>query len=183
MEWKEIAGTVGKVAATVAPLLGGPVGVAASIGAQIAGAIGAENTPEAVASALQSQDAALKLQDWAFQEREQIRQAHIELQKLDLEQYKAELADRQSARAEHQDHWMPSAITLALLVAVCIPLGMLFFFSPPTGSNQLILVVLGALLPKLSDAISYWVGGTKDGADKDKLISTQLTAKFTGNKG
>ncbi|WP_417762178.1 hypothetical protein [Shewanella sp.] len=182
MDWKDIAGTVGKVAATVAPLLGGPVGVAASIGAQIAGAIGSDNTPEAVAQALQTPDAALKLQQWAHEEREQIRQGHIRMQELDVEQHKADLADRQNARTEHQDHWMPSAITLALLAAVCIPLGMLFFVSPPTGSNQLILVVLGYLLPKLSDAISYWVGGMKDGENKDKLISSVMT-KFTGNKG
>lgn len=181
MDWKDIAGTVGKVAATVAPLLGGPVGIAASIGAQIASAVGSENTPEAVAQALQSPQKALQLEDWAHEEREQIRQAHIELQKLGVEQYKAELADRQSARDKNKDHWMPSAITMALLVTVCIPLGLLFFFSPPQGSNQLILVLLGALLPKLSDAISYWVGGTKESADKDKLLG-DITRGNNGSK-
>ena len=75
MNWKDIASTVGGIAGAVAPLLGGPVGLAVSIGSQIAGALGTDNTPEAVAAALQRDpNAALKLQEWAMQEREQIRE-------------------------------------------------------------------------------------------------------------
>ena len=89
MEWKKIANTVGGIAGAVAPLLTGPVGLAVSIGSQIAGALGTENTPEAVAAELKNNpDAALKLQQWAHEEREQIRQANIELQKLHLKNTK-----------------------------------------------------------------------------------------------
>ena len=48
MEWKKIANTVGGIAGAVAPLLTGPVGLAVSIGSQIAGALGTENTLQKV---------------------------------------------------------------------------------------------------------------------------------------
>ena len=79
MDWKSISGTVGTIAGAVAPLLGGPIGLAVSIGSQIAGALGTDNTPEAVEAALRNDpSAALKLQEWAMQEREQIRPLRTE---------------------------------------------------------------------------------------------------------
>ena len=76
MDWKNIASTVGNVAASVAPLLGGPVGMAVSIGSQIAGALGTENSAEAVLNQLQTNpEAALKLQQWEHEEKQQIREA------------------------------------------------------------------------------------------------------------
>ena len=85
MDWKDIAKNIGSVAASVAPLLGGPVGMAVSIGSQIAGALGTDNDPKAVLAELNNNpDAALKLQEWAHNEREQIRQSHVELQKIAL---------------------------------------------------------------------------------------------------
>ncbi|WP_335900106.1 hypothetical protein [Shewanella algae] len=171
MNWKDIAGTVGTVAGAVAPLLGGPVGLAVSIGSQIAGAIGSDNSPEAVAAKLKADpDAALKLQQWAHEEREQIRQAHIELQKLDLEQYKAELTDRQQARTQHKDHWMPSTLTMSLLGIFAMVLGALFYGAPPEGSRDLIVYLVGNLFTLVAAAVTYWVSSTKESTEKDKLL-------------
>ena len=64
MEWQKIANTVGGIAGAVAPLLSGPVGLAVSIGSQIAGALGTDNTPEAVAAELKNNPDALFLVHW-----------------------------------------------------------------------------------------------------------------------
>lgn len=148
MKWQDIASTVGSIAGSVAPLLGGPVGLAVSIGSQIAGALGTDNTPDAVAASLRNDpNAALKLQEWAAQEREQIRQANIELQRIALDEYKAELQDRQQARAAHKDHWMPAALTLILIVMLAVQMAVLFLMPIPEGNRDLLVYLSGNFLP------------------------------------
>lgn len=181
MNWKDIVGTVGSIAGSVAPLLGGPVGLAVSIGSQIAGALGTDNTPDAVAAALKTDPAAaLKLQEWAAAEREQIRQSHIELQKIAVDEYKAEMSDRQHARSEHKDHWMPSALTIVLLVMLAALISVLFFFEIPSGNRDLIVYLAGNLLPLVTGAVTYWVSSTKDATQREKLM-TQVNSGLSQN--
>lgn len=172
MNWKDIANTVGGIAGAVAPLLGGPVGLAVSIGSQIAGALGTDNTPEAVAAALQRDpNAALKLQEWAMQEREQIRQGHLELQRLALDEYKADLSDRQNARQAHKDHWMPSALTITLVSMLAALIAALFYLPIPSENRDLIVYLAGNLLPMVTGSVYYWVSSTKDANNREKLMT------------
>lgn len=172
MNWKDIASTVGSIAGSVAPLLGGPVGLAVSIGSQIAGALGTDNSPEAVAAALKKDpNAAIKLQEWAALEREQIRQSHVELQKIALDEYKAELQDRQQARIIHKDHWMPSAITIFLLVMLAAQMAVLFYLPIPPENRDLLVYLSGNFLPFVSAAVYYWVSSTKDASEREKTLS------------
>lgn len=172
MNWKDIANTVGGIAGAVAPLLGGPVGLAVSIGSQIAGALGTDNTPEAVAAALQRDpNAALKLQEWAMQEREQIRQGHLELQRLALDEYKADLSDRQNARQVHKDHWMPSALTITLVSMLAALIAALFYLPIPSENRDLIVYLAGNLLPMVTGSVYYWVSSTKDANNREKLMT------------
>lgn len=172
MNWKDIASTVGTIAGSVAPLLGGPVGLAVSIGSQIAGALGTDNSPAAVAAALRNDpNAALKLQEWAALEREQIRQSHLELQKIALEEYKTELQDRQQARIAHKDHWMPSAITIFLLVMLAAQMAVLFYLPIPPENRDLLVYLSGNFLPFVSAAVYYWVSSTKDAREREKTLS------------
>jgi hypothetical protein len=171
MDWKSISGTVGSIAGAVAPLLGGPIGLAVSIGSQIAGALGTDNTPQAVQAALRNDPtAALKLQEWAQQEREQIRQANIELQRIALDEYKADLADRQNARSEHKDHWMPATLTLTLLALFAAVLWALFYGPEIEANRDLIVYLVGNLFTLVAGAVTYWVSSTKESSDKDKLM-------------
>lgn len=172
MNWKDIASTVGGIAGAVAPLLGGPIGLAVSIGSQIAGALGTDNTPEAVAAALQRDpNAAFKLQEWAMQEREQIRQGHLELQRLALDEYKADLSDRQNARQAHKDHWMPSALTITLVSMLAALIAALFYLPIPSENRDLIVYLAGNLLPMVTGSVYYWVSSTKDANNREKLMT------------
>lgn len=173
MNWKDIASTVGGIAGAVAPLLTGPLGLAVSIGSQIAGALGTENTPEAVAAALKNDPAAAsQLQKWAHEEREQIRQANIQLQTLAVEEHKAILADRQDARKQHKDHWMPATLTLSLLFMLFAQMVLLFFWKIPPENRDLIVHISGNYLPFVAAAVYYWVSSTKDANDREKLMSS-----------
>jgi hypothetical protein len=179
MDWKSIVSSVGGIAASVAPLLGGPVGLAVSIGSQIAGALGTENTPQAVAAELKNNpEAALKLQQWAHEEKEQIRQGNIEIQRITLDEYKAELSDRQHARNAHKDHWMPATLTLILVGLFAWVLWVLFYETLPPENRDLIIYLVGNLFTLVAGSIAYWVSSTKGSKDKDKLSNVvQLNTK------
>ena len=181
--WKDIAGTVGRVAGTVAPLLGGPIGMAASIGAQIASAIGTDNRPDAVQRELiQNPEAALKLQQWAHEEREQIRQGNIRLQELELAQAQAELADIQNAREKHREHWMPERLTLLLALMVIALTVALMAWNVPDGSKEVVFYLVGQIVTAFLAAVTYWLGSSRGSAEKQKKLE-QLTGDTFGTSG
>ena len=59
MDWKDIAGMVGKAAPMLGTVLTGPLGTAVAVGGMIASAIGTDPTPDAVAAAIAADPAAL----------------------------------------------------------------------------------------------------------------------------
>jgi len=84
MEWKDIAGVVGKAAPILGTLLGGPAG--AAIGGLVASVLGTENTPSAVSQALSiNPDAAIKLAQIETDQK-------VKFQELATDQAKAEIA-------------------------------------------------------------------------------------------
>ena len=127
MDWKEIAGIVGKHAPLLGTLLGGPAG--AAVGGMIASALGTCANPEEVSQALAaSPEAFVKVR-----EIEATRQAR--LQELATDQAKAELAAAAQnagdvnrtmqieATAEHWPtySWRPAigfAVALAVVLAI-----------------------------------------------------------------
>lgn len=180
MEWKEIAGTVGKIAGTVAPLLSGPAGLAVSVGAQIAAAIGTEATPEAVNEKLKHDPAAmLKLEEWSQQEREQIREYHIRLNDIELKRDEVELSREQArlhniehAREQHKDNNTPRLLTVALFFAVCALGAAIFFLTIPEESRDLSVYFTGQIVGFFGVCVTYWVGTSLSSKQKtDKLGS------------
>lgn len=165
MDWKQVGNTAISVGA---PLLGGalfgPAG--AAVGSIIAGKFGVspESTPEQVLAAINSDpDAALKLR--------QIETTHVErLQELENEKLRIETADVQSARSVHQHHWMPSVLTLSLMVMFACAFNALLFMVLPDGNRDMVNFMLGQLSGWLSGAVVYWVGSTRASANKDSLI-------------
>lgn len=110
-DWKDVASLVGRTAPILGTLLGGPVSVAAGIGALISSALGTGASPDEVAQALQTNpDAAVKLKQI-----EKDRQ--VDLQGLLVQhaanQLAAETAQIQAVNATMQvetkaEHWWSS---------------------------------------------------------------------------
>jgi hypothetical protein len=171
MDWKDIAGAVGKSAPILGTLLGGPAGGA--VGGLIASALGTGNDPAEVQAALASPDAALKL-------REVEARRQVELQALAVDMAKAELAastaDRASAREREVntgDTLTPR--TLAMLVTVGffgVLVWLLSYGKPNTGGDAL-LVMLGALGGAWASIISYYFGSSAGSAAKTEILKRQ----------
>jgi hypothetical protein len=165
MDWKGVGNAVIKAGA---PLLGGALfGPAGSvIASMISGKFGVspDATPDQVLTAIKDDpDAALKLK--------QIEVTHVErLQELENERLRIETADVQSARNVHQHHWMPSVLTLSLMVMFACAFNALLFMVLPDGNRDMVNFMLGQLSGWLSGAVVYWVGSTRASANKDSLI-------------
>lgn len=179
MKWSDIAQTIGKVAPTIGGLLGGNLG--ASVGGLISEALGVDNTPEAVITALnKNPDSLLKLKELESSER-------IKLKELDKEERKDEFlfeenttevvneTMREEGKSEHwvQYTWRPFigfCVGISLLggvvIAIAAYVGLLL--GKPEGMATL-PAILGALaginttaLPILGIA-SYFRGKEKLG--------------------
>lgn len=86
MDWKEVAGAVGKAAPILGTLLGGPAGLAVKVGAMVASALGTGNSPEEVSAAIATNpDALVKL-------REVEARRQVDLEGLAVDLSKAEIA-------------------------------------------------------------------------------------------
>lgn len=126
MDWKDIAGVVGKAAPLLGTLLAGPTG--ATVGGIVASALGTSASPAEVAQALGDPAAVVKLRELELAQQ-------AKLQELAADQAKAELAAvvqaagdvnatmRAEAAAEHWPTytWRPAigfAVALAIVLAV-----------------------------------------------------------------
>lgn len=125
MDWKDIAGVVGKAAPLVGTLIGGPAG--AAIGGLVAAALGTANTPDAISAAIATDpSAALKLAQFQsdnFVKLQAMVYAHADKQlEADVAQVQAVNATMQAevkARAfSWRDWWgYVSGVCFAVVVA------------------------------------------------------------------
>jgi outer membrane lipoprotein SlyB len=91
MNWKDIAGVVGKAAPIVGGILGGPAGSA--VGALVATALGTDATPDAVSAALlQDPAAAVKLKELEVNSRIQLQQLAVAAEQNRLQASAAQYA-------------------------------------------------------------------------------------------
>ena len=159
MNWKDIAGVVGKAAPLVGIALG--AGPGATIGKLVANALGVENSPSAVSQALQTDpEAAIKLQKLETENEQHIREYAFKV-------LGAELADKQNTRKEHAGSKMPAVICVSLTILVAAGAGMLFTLDIPEANREIAYLLFGTLLAKWGDSIAYWVGTTRSSSVKN----------------
>lgn len=171
MDWKDIAGAVGKAAPILGTLLGGPAGGA--VGGLIASALGTGNDPAEVQAALANPEAALKL-------REVEARRQVELQALAVDMAKAELAastaDRASAREREVktgDTLTPRTLAMLVTVGFFGVLAWLLSYGKPNTGGDALLVMLGALGGAWASIISYYFGSSAGSAAKTEILKRQ----------
>jgi len=181
MNWKDIASIVGKAAPVIGTLLGGPAGTA--VGALVAGALGTDNTPDAVSAALAGNpDALVKVQELQTN-------AHVQLQQLVVtaeqnrlhaanQQYAAEAADRDSARklaAQQSRDWMRPTLSLAI-VASTIAIVFLVITGVANGalSDKTSALEAGGVvmyfIRESAQILGFWFGMAKDAATSPERL-------------
>lgn len=162
LSWEKVGRAIADTAPILGGLLGGPAGGAA--GALIASTLGTAADPDAVLAKMQADpECLLKIKQMEQDERQHIRD-------MQLETLKAELADTQSARAMHANHWMPTVITLVLGVMAFSMGAAIVYFPIPDGSRDLAIQYGGQLLLMFGTAVAYWIGTSRSSFNKDQAL-------------
>ena len=158
MQWSDLKEVVGKAAPILGTLLGGPAG--AAIGGLVSAALGVDNTPDAVNTALVSDpDAAVKLKQIEADQQTKLAQIAADENKARIDAAKQGVSDvNQTMQAEAKsDHWPTYAwrpfigfvfgfmgLVLALTVSACY-LGVMFFHTD-AGPLATLPAMLGAMI-------------------------------------
>jgi hypothetical protein len=169
MDWKDLAGVVGKAAPLLGTLLGGPAG--AAVGSIIASALGTGNDPAEVERAIAADPQALvKL-------REIEASKTVRLQELAADQAKHEIstaaADRASARereAKTGDTLTPRALALLVTLGFFGVLGYLLAAGKPAQGGDALLVMLGSLGAAWTAIVAYYFGSSAGSAAKTEIM-------------
>lgn len=171
MDWKDVAGVVGKAAPILGGILGGPAG--AAVGSLVATALGTDATPDAVSTALLGDpNAAVKLKELEVNSKVQLQQLAVSAEQNRLQaaaaQYAAEAADRDSARklaAQQPKDWVRPSITVLLLLGAG---GIVFFVFSGMADTLLrdatasltIGTIVGYWFNELKQVLAFWFGTT-----------------------
>lgn len=162
MDWKELGKSVAKYAPLLGGVVGGPAG--AGIGGIIASALGVENDPLSISEAIKADpNIAVKLREIELNHK-------ADLERIALETTKAELADKQNARDNHKHSGMPAILSVALSLVIVVIIYLLFYSEPPTGSKDVLFMVLGVVIKEWGGSMQYWFGTTRSSAEKSRLI-------------
>jgi hypothetical protein len=175
MDWKDIAGTVGKAAPILGTLLAGPAGGAAA--GLIASALGVKSDPETIAQALADPAAAARLREIETAHRARLRELALQGETARLaaetDRLRIAAADRDSARRAAVDGGQAGRVFALTVVIFVVVVGLegaaLLLGIPTTIDQQLAGRILGTFDAALLAAIYYTFGSSAGSARKDEL--------------
>jgi len=176
MQWKDLAGVVGKAAPIVGGLLGGPLG--ATAGGLIAKALGVAPFPDAIADVLKNDPtAALKLAD--LQSNERLRLAELTNQHFEIEARVAEAAltadndDRASARAREiaAHDTTPRNLAYSVTAGLFLMIAVILFRGLPVEGRDAILMLLTAMVSGWTAIMAYYFGSSSGSALKTAMLA------------
>ena len=170
MDWKEIAGDVGKVAPILGTMLGGPVGIAMKIGGIVASTLGVSG-PDEVKEALQtSPDAAVKLREIEKDETLGLKQIAAQMAAADLQSQvsQVESVNKTLQTEAMGGSWLQKNHHAIESIFVCTLIGLIYFILPVIGKPvppvpESAWIMLGALL-----GVTAWQRGQANVAQATK---------------
>lgn len=169
MDWKDIAGVVGKAAPILGTLLGGPAG--AAVGSIIASALGAGNSPEDVSAAIAADPAALvKLREIEATKTVRLQELAADMAKHDIATAAADRASAREREVKTGDTAAPRVLALLVTCGFFGVLAQLLIVGKPEVGGDALLVMLGALGGAWGSVISYYFGSSAGSAAKTELL-------------
>ncbi len=187
MDWKDIAGVVGKAAPIIGTILGGPLGGA--VGGLVSSALGVDNTPDAVSAAIAADPTALeKLKEAELNSKVQLQQLIVQQtqneQQYQLGVFQAEAGDRSSARqlaaATPKDWLRPMVAVLIIISTIAVVFLVMLGAADKTLSNPVIAATAGALvmyfLKEADKVTSFLFGTTKNAEDTNSNVRDFATS-------
>ncbi len=185
MDWSDIGKFIGSAAPVLGTVLGGPVGlIAGAAGKLVANALGCEETPEAVSTAIQADpEAYLKLKTLEDKEKERLLDWKKSQLEADLENIKsarnreatlAQAGDLVGARATH-------VVALVVTLGFFVMLG-LVLYSGSDAVGQAALVLLGSLATGFTAVVQYYLGSSLSSSKKDSsMVGMAKAAQAKGD--
>jgi hypothetical protein len=177
MEWRDIAGVIGKAAPLVGTLIAGPAG--ATVGGLIASTLGVEAEPQAVAKALNTDPQALV----------KVRELELtharDMQTLALQSEAQRLADVQHARTRDIELRKLTGGTniradilafVAIGGLVALTYTLLFVALPEGPGRDVLLLLAGGLLAVAKEVYSYEFGSSRGSAMKSQQLEQRMRA-------
>lgn len=168
-DWKKLLSQVAPVLGTA---IGGPFGALAGTTIKAVLGLGEDSDEAAMAKALEKatpdQLAAIKAADNQF--RENMRKLDVDILKLDAE-------DRASARQRETTRrdWIPGGLALVVTVSFFGLLAWLMAKEPPTGSKDILNIMLGALGAAWTSIVSYYFGSSAGSAKMRETLQQVVT--------
>ncbi len=174
MDWKDIAGAVGKAAPLLGTLLGGPAG--AAVGGLIASALGTASDPAEVQAAIANPDALVKLREIEANNQVRLRELTVQQANSELQAATQNASDinktmQVEAASEHWPtySWRPFigfAVGLAVVLSVLtvfMAYGAVIFYGRAEGLQHLpgILAAVAGIIAVVAPilGIASWFRG------------------------
>lgn len=190
MNWKDLGGQLIKAGAPIiGTAIGGPVGgvIGSGLGTILANALGVEDTPEAVSTAIQNTPPDQLQAKLAAAESEAAAKwpALAEIVKAQetgkTERFEAGVLDNDNARDSNLElikagspiQWAPTVISIIILVGYFAVLYILFsrpFAKLDDNFKDILIFMLGALQVGVGQVINYWLGSSAGSAMKDSAL-------------
>jgi hypothetical protein len=176
MDWKDIAEVVGKTAPMLGTLLGGPAG--AAVGGIISAALGANGTPDEVATIVANDPAAaVKLREIEATNRERLSSLTVQAEANRLaaqtEALRIAAADRQDARKSGAGSRIPGALAIGVTLGFFGVLATMLANVWKPSDNQALLILLGALGTSWGAVVNYYFGSSAGSARKDEILASR----------
>ena len=167
--WDTVKQLIGNAAPVLGTALGGPAGTV--VGTLISTALGVENTPEAVETAIKTNpDTLVKLKELELTHKVELEKIALEHARLEVTDTNNYLHDIQNARKNNNDHWMPSVLTFILSFMVTGMFVGLFTCNPPEQFSQVLIMIAGTVLGAFSTSVAFWLGSSKGSWLKQQQI-------------
>jgi hypothetical protein len=167
--WNKIKGLVSAGAPLIGGLIGGPAG--SKVATMVAGALGVENTPEAIEMELaKNPDALLKLKELETTHK-------TKLEELTLEETKAVIQDKQHARNTEIERLKAGGSNIFMYVLATVVVvgffgivGALFMKAVPEGSKAIVHILFGSLSAAFGSIMQYFFGSSKGSSEKTAMM-------------
>ncbi|HDS1200805.1 TPA: hypothetical protein QD004_000052 [Shewanella algae] len=155
--WDKVKSLIGNAAPLIGSLLGGRYGE--KVGSLIAGALGVEDKPEAIESALRAHpELLLELQKLEHEHRTQLTQLQMAELTEAANSEARRIADIQHAREEHKDHPMVSVVTLVFLAITSYLVWVVVGTVIPPENRDLAVFIFGQIIGFTGAAVNFWLG-------------------------
>lgn len=92
----------------------------------------------------------------------------IRMRELDVEIDSAELRNQEHAREQHKHSPMPAVVTVMMTLIVTALLWALFYMEIPEGNRDVAYMLFGQATALWGSSVMYWVGTTRQSAEKDR---------------